>query len=253
MRRGKTLVLRSLVLRSLMTAVVASSTLGLSCGPTTREAGPALQRMDELFELILGRFRSGGDDLLVDASNFESRIDDVVALGDDLSAAERGALEQAVLLQRAQAAAQEVTAAADQLPSQAQAEAASTVNLYVDGSAEASWRQAVEDVMTNTIQGTTCEVVGNMMTPSEREREGLFELAGSQLVENAITRAFGVLDAAGWTGFQEAIAWAQWGTGVVEQSDDLAASIGGGYIEFPDGQWTRAYIYYLRACHSLPG
>jgi hypothetical protein len=92
-----------------------------------------------------------------------------------------------------------------------------------------------------------------MMTPSEREREGLFELAGFQLVENAITRAFGVLDAAGWTGFQEAIDWAQWGTGVVEQSDNLAASIGGGYIEFPDGQWTRAYIYYLRACHSLPG
>jgi hypothetical protein len=76
MRRGKTLVLRSLVLRLLMTAVVASSTLGLSCGPATREAGPALQRMDELFELILGRFRSGGDDLLVDASKFESRIDD---------------------------------------------------------------------------------------------------------------------------------------------------------------------------------
>ena len=161
-------------------------------------------------------------------------------------------LDEALQLQQAQRSADEVVALADNLPTQAQNAATRTVDVYVDGAADPAWRQVLSDVTTDTIRDTVCKLAGNQMTPGERDREGIFEIAIGALRDNLVSAAFSALSAGGWTGFEEAIVWGQWADGAIDEASAIVASIGDGSIQYPSGQWTRAYVYDVRTCHLPP-
>jgi hypothetical protein len=181
-----------------------------------------------------------------------AKVDDLNRYKKALTAEDRRLLTSLRTSQAAILDIQAVRAAADSAVQIADSDAASLASSAIRGNHLDAFLEDVEAVTKDVVKSTGCDLVADVLLPSERlsvasDRPTVVP-SSKAIIDATINRL-----AVRWrlADVQAALNWTGWGNGALGAAKKMAQAPTG-TVQLPSGAHSRALYYYVKICHSLP-